>query len=201
MMINVTQLVFYAFSALLIFSSIMVVVLKNTVRGALFLVLGFFASAVLWMLMEAEFLSLALIFVYVGAVMTLFLFVVMMLNLDTAPKRAGFVKFLPIGAMATALLVGLMIYVIGPQQFGLVKNAIVTPHGPDYSNVKEIGNVLYTQYFYAFEIAAVILVVAIISAISLAFRGRQNSKAQKLAKQHAAVAAERIYLTKLDDGK
>lgn len=194
MMINIQALVFYSFASVLIASALMVVIAKNPVRGALFLVLSFFTSAVLWMLLEAEFLSLVLIFVYVGAVMTLFLFVVMMLNIDLVPSREGFVRYLPFGLLVMAIVVGLMLYVIGPSHFGWFKNTILTPHPSDYSNVKEIGQVLYTQYFYPFEIASIILLVAIIAAISLAFRGRQNSKSQNIAKQLSVKGKDRVRL-------
>ena len=193
-MINVQALVFYSFAAALIASALMVIISRNPVRGALFLVLSFFTSAVLWMLIEAEFLSLALIFVYVGAVMTLFLFVVMMINIDFVPVREGFVRYLPFGILVMAIVVGLMLYVIGPSHFGWFGKTIQTAHPADYSNVKEIGQVLYTNYVYPFEIAAIILLVAIIAAISLAFRGRQNSKAQNIPKQLSVNRKDRVRL-------
>lgn len=193
-MINIQALVFYPFAAALIASAFMVVISKNPVRGALFLVFSFFTSAVLWMLMEAEFLALALIFVYVGAVMTLFLFVVMMINIDLVPKREGFVRYLPFGLLVMAIVVGLMLYIIGPSHFGWLSKAIITPHAADYSNVKDIGQVLYTDYVYPFEIASIILLVAIVAAISLAFRGKQNSKAQNIPKQLSVNPKDRVRL-------
>jgi len=195
---NIPLLVFYFNAFVLVASSIMVITQRNPVRGALFLVLAFFCSAILWMLMEAEFLSLLLIFVYVGAVMTLFLFVVMMINIDLVPEREGFVRYLPFGAILMVIMVGLMLYVIKPVHFKLASAAPVS-HPANYSNVKELGEVLYTQYMYPFEIAAIILVVAIVAAISLAFRGRKaNTKSQKMSEQHAVRAKDRFYLVDLD---
>jgi NADH-quinone oxidoreductase subunit J len=197
---NIQPLVFYVFAIILLISGVMVITSRNPVRGALFLVLAFFASSVIWMLLQAEFLALVLIFVYVGAVMTLFLFVVMMLNIDTAPLRAGFVRYLPLGILVIVLLVGLMILAINPKHFnGAGYQAINQP--ADYSNVKELGNILYTQYLYPFEIAAVLLLVAIISAISLAFRGRRDRKTQTMAEQANVNPADRIRIVKMPSEK
>ncbi len=194
-MLNIPVLVFYAFATLLVGSSSMVIISRNPVRGALFLVLAFFASSVLWMLMQAEFLALALIVVYVGAVMTLFLFVVMMLDLDLVPSREGFVRYLPFGVLVMLVFVAVMIIVITPDHFKLAGLSTVVEHPADYSNVKEIGNVLYTQYLYPFELASIILLTAIIAAITLAYRGRQgNVKAQRVEHQLAATKADRLRL-------
>lgn len=198
MLIPVQQLIFYGFSALLIFAATMVITSRNPVRGALFLVFSFFCSAVLWMMLEAEFLSLALIFVYVGAVMTLFLFVVMMLNVKVLPDREGFVRYLPFGAIFMTVFVGLMVYVIGPQHFGLSAQAAPVIQDANYSNVTELGMVLYTDYVYPFELAAVILLIAIVSAISLAFRGKQNRKSQDIASQVAVRKKDRLRLVDIE---
>lgn len=196
LMLTLPQIVFYVFSAILLTASTMVIVSRNPVRGVLFLVLAFFASSVLWMLIQAEFLSLILIFVYVGAVMTLFLFVVMMLNIDIAPKHAGFVRYLPFGLLVLVALVAMMIKVIGPHDFGL--SFAPFPNRPaDYNGVVLLGSILYTQYVYVFEIAAVILLVAIIAAISLAYRGRRGSKLQDIAKQVAVNPRDRIEIIKM----
>lgn len=192
----VQNLVFYFFSAVLLAAAVMVIVSRNPVRSVLFLVLCFFAASVLWMLLQAEFLSLVLIFVYVGAVMTLFLFVVMMLHVDLAPLKAGFVRYLPAGVLVLALLFGLMLLVIGSKHFAGDQYKAVM-HASDYSNVKQLGMQLYTRYFYPFEIAAVLLLVAIVAAISLAFRGRRKaSKSQRIAKQVAVSAKDRIRMVK-----
>lgn len=200
-MINLPVLVFYSFASLLVLSSAMVIISRNPVRGALFLVLAFFASSVLWMLMEAEFLALALIFVYVGAVMTLFLFVVMMLNLDLVPSREGFVRYLPFGILVMVLFVSVMIIVITPEHFKLGSTGAVVAHPEGYSNVKEIGEILYTQYFYPFELASILLLTAIIAAITLTFRGRQHSRAQLIKKQLSATKADRMYLVDPKESK
>ena len=191
-----TNFVFYFFSALLLLSALMVILVRNPIKGALFLVLAFFCSSALWMLMQAEFLSLALIFVYVGAVMTLFLFVVMMLNLDLTSVREGFVRYLPFGAIVIVLLLGLMLLVIGPQHFGS-SYATLKIQPNDYSNTQELGNVLYTDYLYPFEIAAVILLVAIVSAISLAFRPKRQRKTQDIAEQINVRAKDRVELVNI----
>ncbi len=185
----VEQLVFYVFSAVLILASLMVVVSRNTMKSALFLVLAFFASAVLWIMLEAEFLGLVLIFVYVGAVMTLFLFVVMMLNLDTEPQKQGMVRYLPFGAIIVAMIVGIMIYAIAPNHFGLLAPA---HHGAGYSNIKALGHVLYTDYVFPFEVAAVVLLVAMVSAISLTHHGKPKRKTQDVPGQVAVQPEDRL---------
>jgi len=198
---NIALLVFYAFSAILLGAATMVITSSNPVRGVLFLVLAMFCSAALWMLLQAEFLALVLIFVYVGAVMTLFLFVVMMLNINLVPVREGFVRYLPFGVLVLALLVGLMLMVISPKHFAMSQYVAVM-HKANYSNVKELGAVLYTQYLFPFEIAAVLLLIAIVSAISLAFRGRLGgSLKQKIADQVAVKKEDRIRIVNLKANK
>src|SRR5262249_21723179 len=137
-MMGSQQIIFYIFSAVLLFSGVMVITSRHPVRGVLFLVLSFFASSALWMMVQAEFLALVLIFVYVGAVMTLFLFVVMMLNIDLAPLRESFVRYLPLGVLVMTLLVALMLMVMGPQYFGLAHYKM-TLNPANYSNVKQLG--------------------------------------------------------------
>lgn len=194
---TVTHFVFYVLSALLIIASLAVILSRNPVRGVLFLVFAFVMSAGIWIILQAEFLGLILVLVYVGAVMTLFLFVVMMLNLNQLPPRTGIKKYWPYGVLILLLLVGLMIYVIAPEHFQLAANAAPGGHSADYSNVEAIGSVLYTKYVYAFEIAAVILLVAIIAAISLAFRGWGGvSKRQSISKQVRTNAKDRIRMVK-----
>lgn len=201
MLININLIVFYCFSAILLGSALMVIISKSPVRGALFLVLSFFASSVLWMLIEAEFLALALIFVYVGAVMTLFLFVVMMLNLDQLPSREGFVRYLPFGVIVMAIFLSMLIYAINPAHFSAAGQAIASNHPADFSNVKALGEVLYTQYFYPFELAAALLLIAIVSAITLAYRGRQNSKSQRVPKQLQTTKADRLRIVDIKAGE
>ena len=186
------QVVFFFFSAILIFAALMVIFARNPVHSVLFLVLAFFCSAVLWMSLQAEFLSLVLIFVYVGAVMTLFLFVVMMLNIDLSAMKAGFVRYLPIGLLAAALLIGTMFFVVSPKHLKEA-GALPTHYGANYSNVKAMGVELYTHYLYPFEIAALILLVAIISAIALAYHGRKpDQRTQKISEQLKARKEDRL---------
>lgn len=195
------QVVFFIFAALLVISSLMVIFVRHPVRAVLFLVLSFFASAVLWMSLQAEFLSLILIFVYVGAVMTLFLFVVMMLNVDLSVMKEGFVRYLPIGLLVAALLMGVMFFVLGPKHLQ-VANAMPTHYGADYSNVKVMGLLLYTHYLYPFEIASLILLVAIISAIALAYHGRRpDNKSQRISEQLKATKKDRLRLVELNEDK
>lgn len=173
----------------------MVITSRFPVRGVLFLVLAFFASAVLWMLIQAEFLALVLIFVYVGAVMTLFLFVVMMLNLDQAPRFKGWVSYLPFGVILTVVLLAIMLYPFyRSMNFSSLDYHLVL-HPADYSNVKVLGAVLYTHYVYPFELAAVLLLAAIIAAISLVLRGRKpNTKSQRIAEQIRVNPKDRLQL-------
>lgn len=179
----IEQLLFYTFAILLIGSAIMVISSSNPIQGALFLVLAFVSAAGLWLMLQSEFLAWILILVYVGAVMTLFLFVVMMMNLDKLPDRTVFKRYLPLGIVIVAIFVTLVILATRAKNFALA-NAQNYQLPADYSNVRAIGAVLYTQYFYAFEIAAVILLVSIVAAIALAFRGRRpQTRSQKIAKQ------------------
>jgi len=190
------QLIFFAFAGLLLFSGLMVITLKNSVQNALFLVLAFFAAAGLWLLIESEFLALVLVLVYVGAVMTLFLFVVMTLNLDIDPARERFVRYLPYGVILMALIIGLMIYVLAPKHFSTANLPEAIHHAADYSSVKALGAVLYTDYAYAFEVGGILLLVAIIAAISLAFRGTRNTRQLSPAAQIKIDPKDRVRLVK-----
>jgi len=168
------QVVFFGFALALVFSALMVVVSRNSVRSALFLVLAFFASAGLWLLLEVEFLGLVLILVYVGAVMTLFLFVVMTLNTDKEVTQEGFVRYLPYGLVIVFLLVALMIYVLSPAHLHGLPQVVSSMHPANYSNTQALGDVLYTTYAYSFELAGTLLLVAIVAAITLTFRGHHR---------------------------
>lgn len=189
-------IIFYLFAAIMVFSGVMVVISLNPVRAVLFLVLAFFCGCVLWMLLQAEFLSLVLIFVYIGAVMTLFLFVIMMLNLDILPRRKGWLPYLPLTVLIIGLLLIMMLSVIRPEHFnpGIYK---IIEEPESYSNVKALGAVLYTDYVYPFELAAVLLLVAIMAAICLVFRGKKRgTKTQNIDKQHAVKPEDRVRLIK-----
>ncbi len=191
------QIVFYAFSFMLIASALMVITVRNPVRAALFLVLAFFSAAAIWLLLEAEFLAITLVLVYVGAVMVLFLFVVMMLDINTAPLQEGFTRYLPLGLAVAVIIVFELSLVLGPENFGLDKIAAPIAHAADYSNTKAIGLILYTDYVYPFEIASVILLVAIIAAIALTFRRRKGTKSQKPEEQVAVRREDRVRIVKM----
>src|SRR6187401_1703060 len=166
--------VFYCFSAVLVFAAVCVITARNPVHAALFLVLAFFTSAGIWIQLQAEFLAITLILVYVGAVMVLFLFVVMMLDINLARLREGFWSYLPLGGLVALLLVAEMAIVLGGRYAGF-RDMPVPPALPDgYSNTKELGRLIYTEYVYPFEIAAVILLVAIVAAIAITLRRRQQ---------------------------
>lgn len=168
--------IFYFFAAILLFAALRVITSRNPVHAALFLVLAFFTSAGIWIQLQAEFLAIALVLVYVGAVMVLFLFVVMMLDINLTRLRAGFWSYLPLGAVVALLLVIEMSFILAQHYFGLegTPPPDLLPEG--YSNTKELGRLLYTEYVYPFEIAAVILLVAIVAAIALTLRRRKDSK-------------------------
>lgn len=195
---TVEQIVFYFFSAMAIIAAIGVITVRNAVQAVLCLVLTFFSAAALWLLLEAEFLAITLVLVYVGAVMVLFLFVVMMLDVDYASLQQGFSKQLPLGLFTALLLFGGIYWVIRGKYFGSEVIAEPAKHGADYSNVKELGMLLYTEYFYAFEIAGVVLLVAIIAAISLTFRGRRERRGQSVPKQHQTTKEDRLRIIKMD---
>ena len=197
----IEKLVFYVFSALLIGSGTMVIVSRHSVRAALFLIVAFCASAVLWMLLEAEFLALLLIFVYVGAVMTLFMFVVMMLNLDKESVQEKFVRYLPFVVLIVALMVAVLVFAVKPGHLGALGHAMSTHRGADYSNTKALGMLLYTHYVYAFELAAVILLIAIVASIGLTHREKSNNKRQRISAQLAARKEERLQVVQLKPGE
>lgn len=187
------KILFYFFAVLMISSATMVVTVRNPIRAALFLVLTFVATAAIWMMMYAEFLAITLVLVYVGAVMVLFLFVIMMLDVNLARLKEGFARYLPIGLVVAFSLAAMLIWFIthrSGEDFLLRGHA---EPGPDYSNTEALGNILYTDYVYPFEIAAVILLVAIIAAIALTLRKRGTAtKYQNPVEQVAVKSADRV---------
>lgn len=193
-------IIFGLFALSLLFSAMMVLISRNPVKGALWLVLSFVSAAGIWLFLQAEFLSLVLILVYVGAVMTLFLFVVMMMNLDQLPdRREAFKRYLPWALGISGLLSLIFAMSLKPGYFTLASIHSSASHAQ--SNVEAIGNVLYTQYVYAFELAAVILLAAIIGAISLTFRGAQpNTRKQRIEKQIATRREDSVKLLKITSG-
>ena len=194
----ITGVLFYAFAAVLVVAALGVITSRNPVHSALFLVLAFVQSAFLWLLIEAEFLAIVLVLVYVGAVMVLFLFVVMMLDINVEELRKGFTRYLPLGA-AVALIVVLEIgHVVWFRSQGLQFLAVPQGQPADYSNTKELGSLLYTEYVYAFEIASVILLLAIVAAITLTMRRRPGLKVQDIVKQVAVRREDRVRIVKVE---
>ena len=186
------EVVFYVFSAVMVVGALGVITFKNPVHSALSLVLTFFATSAVWILLEAEFLAITLVLVYVGAVMVLFLFVVMMLDINITLMREGFMRYVPFGILIALILIVQMIMVVGPEQFGFESFAEPARHAADYSNTKELGKVLYTEYVFPFEIAAVILLVAIVAAIALTMRRRPETKYQTPGKQIQVKKEDRL---------
>lgn len=178
--------IFYAFAAVAVGSAIAVITARNPVRSVLALVVTFFAMSGIWMLLRAEFLSLILLLVYVGAVMTLFLFVVMMLNIDSESKQSGFVRYLPLGIIIVLLITGIMIVAVGPTYFGITQMPAPPSEPANFSNTQQLGTLLYTDYAYPFEIAGVLLLAAIIAAITLTYRGPVRRRVQNVSDQIAA---------------
>jgi NADH-quinone oxidoreductase subunit J len=170
----IETVIFYVFAVSTVITATAVVTVRNPVHAALFLVLTFFTSAIIWLSLEAEFLAISLVLVYVGAVMVLFIFVVMMLDINVARLREGFVRYLPLGLLVAAIMLP-----------------------ADYSNTKALGGVLYTEYVFAFEIAAVILLVAIIAAISLTMRKRSQTKYQNPSEQIRVRKSDRLRIVKM----
>ncbi|MDD9823185.1 MAG: NADH-quinone oxidoreductase subunit J [Gammaproteobacteria bacterium] len=173
------QFAFYCFAAVLVFAAAGVVTVRNPVKAAVFLVLAFFSAACVWITLEAEFLAIVLVLVYVGAVMVLFLFVVMMLDIDLAELRAGFARYLPVGSVVAVLLV-VEIALVLARTFSPERFANPPPQAAGHSNTRELGEQLYTVYIYPFEIAAFILLVAIVAAIALTMRARQRPDAKRI---------------------
>jgi len=196
------QFTFWFFSAVMIASALRVITARNPVHSVLFLVLTFFTAAALWLLLEAEFLGIVLIVVYVGAVMVLFLFVVMMIDVNVAPLREGFVRYLPLGALVGIVMICEMILIVGPQVFGMERYA-PPPRAPQgFSNTQALGQLLYSDYLYQFEIAAVILLVAIVAAISLTMRKRpESTRYQTPGKQVRARKQDRLRVVRMDAEK
>ncbi len=191
------QLTFYFFASIVVLSATAVVTIKNPVKAALFLVLAFVGASGVWLTLQAEFLAIVLVLVYVGAVMVLFLFVVMMLDIDMAVMRAGFTKYLPLGLVIAALLVVQLVMVM-KGTFSGDEFAGIQMQAADYSNVKALGAVIYTDYVLVFELAALILMVAMIAAIALTHRKRSsNNKAVDPSTQVTVKREDRLKLVDL----
>jgi NADH-quinone oxidoreductase subunit J len=193
----VEAVVFYAFGGVLLVSGLLVVTARNPVHAALFLVLAFFTASALWLLLRAEFLAITLVVVYVGAVMVLFLFVVMMLDINLERVREGFWRNLPLALIVGGVMVWEMVTILAFRYYAVDPK----PTPANYSNTKELGRVLYTDYALAFEIAAVILLVAIVAAIALTLRRRKDSRYQDPAQQVRARRGERVRLVSMPSEK
>lgn len=200
MSIALPVILFYVFAAIAVISAFFAVTQHNPVKCVLFLVVTFFASSVLWLLTEAEFLALILVLVYVGAVMTLFLFVVMMLNIDTELLKSRFNKLMPLGLLVIALMISLLNMSM-PKSYMVNVETITNNAVETVSNTERLGMVLYTDYFYGFELAAVLLLLAIVSAITLVQRTRGNTKQQNVVKQLLVNKSDRLTIVKLSSSK
>ena len=199
---DITSALFYLFSTVMLFAAFRVITASNTVHAALYLVLAFFQASGLWMLLKAEFLSITLVLVYVGAVMVLFLFVVMMLDVNVESLRRGFWRHFPVAATMGALIALELAAVLmggfrATQPVAAFANSAADPLA-QASNTKELGILIYTQYLYPLEVAAVILLVAIIAAIALTLRTRKDSKYQNPSEQVRVKAADRLEMVKMD---
>lgn len=198
----ISEILFYAFAAVLVVAAVGVITARNPVHAALFLVFAFFNSAIIWLLLEAEFLAIILVLVYVGAVMVLFLFVVMMLDINVAQLREGFTRYAPLGALIAAIVVveiGSVVWMKHQE----IADAAAPPVAAaiEVNNTRALGDLLYTEYVYPFELAAVLLLLAIVAAIVLTMRNRQGLKKQDISAQVAVRAQDRIRIVKMDPEK
>jgi len=194
----ITEILFYAFAAVLVVAALGVITARNPVHAALFLVFCFFNSAILWLLLEAEFLAIVLVLVYVGAVMVLFLFVVMMLDVNIAQMREGFTRYAPLGALIAVLVVIEIGSVVWVKTLGGAETPpAASVATADYSNTQALGELLYTKYLYPFELAAVLLLIAIVAAIALTMRRRTGYKQQNISRQVSVRAKDRIRIVKM----
>ncbi len=198
----VLELIFYTFSLVMVLAAVAVVTVRNPVYAVLFLVLTFFSAATIWLLLEAEFLAIILVVVYVGAVMVLFLFVVMMLDINLVPLKEGFIRYLPVAVLvAVAMAVELLMVLWSRGRFGVEMFPVPAPNTADYSNTRELGELLYTNYLLPFEVAGVILLVAIIAAVALTLRTRPGIRTQDPAAQVRTRRDESVRLVKMKSEK
>ena len=193
---NATSALFYLFSAVLLVSAFLVVTSRSTVHAALYLVLTFFNAACIWMLLKAEFLSITLVLVYVGAVMVLFLFVVMMLDINTDSLRAGFWSHFPLAALV-GVLIAVEVALVMKSGFNLPEAKPMAPEVLKMGNTKALGVTIYTEYLYPLQVAAVLLLVGMIAAIALTLRKRKDAKGQNPAQQVRVRPADRVRVIKM----
>ena len=192
--------VFYLLAAIVVFAAFRVVTVNNPVFAAMFLVLTFFTCAGIWLLLEAEFLAITLVLVYVGAVMVLFLFVVMMLDVNVVPMREGFVRYLPVGLAVGAVMLAEMVFLIATRYFRAENYPDPVPAAAEFSNTEFLGRVLYSEYLFQFEIAAIILLVAIVAAIALTMRRRPLTKYQTPGEQVQVNKRDRLRVVSMRPG-
>lgn len=198
---NFLDLIFYSLAGVTVIAALGVITLRNPVYSALLLVLTFFSAAGLWLLLEAEFLAITLVLVYVGAVMVLFLFVVMMLDINMTRMREGFWKWFPFGGLIALIMVVEMSMVLMGKKFGLESMPTPDSKPADYSNTKELGLLLYTEYVFAFELAAVILLVAMVAAISVTVRNRTDKRTPDIPAQIAVNPNDRLRIVSMPTEK
>ena len=191
------EILFYIFATILVCAALGVIVSRNAVYSALSLVLCFITSAAIWLLIQAEFLAVVLVLVYVGAVMVLFLFVVMMLDVNLEELREGFVRYAWLGMLTAAAVMVEIVGVVWARSLGVDINKVPVPVAADFSNTRELGLILYTKYAYPFELAAVLLLVAIVAAIALTMRRRPGLKVQDINRQVATRARDRLRIIKM----
>ncbi len=191
-------ILFWVFAAVLVAAALGVIVARNPVHSALLLVLAFFTSAAIWLLIQAEFLAIVLVLVYVGAVMVLFLFVVMMLDINLEEIRLGFTRFAWLGWLVALAVIIEIVGVVAAVGFGLDVGAGVAPLPAGYSNTRDLGTLLYTDYIYPLELAAMLLLVAIVAAIALTMRKRPGLKVQDISLQVSVNAADRVRMVKVE---
>ena len=196
---NFETVLFYFFASVTVLAALRVITARNPLHAVLFLVLAFVSSAGIWILLEAEFLAIALVLVYVGAVMVLFLFVVMMLDINIEQLRKGFWQWLPLGALLAALIGVQMVWVLGADEISAGTTAV--KHAADYSNTKELGRLIYTDYVYPFEIAAVLLLLAMVAAIALTLRKRRDTKRQDVSKQLKVRKQDRVRIVSVPSAR
>ena len=192
--------IFYMLAGIATIAGLMMITVKNPVKAALWLVLAFVSTAGVWLMAEAEFLGLVLILIYVGAVMVLFMFVVMMLDINMAAMKEGFIEYLPLGVLAALAIFSIMYVILGPEHFGLEMYPVPERQAADYNNTKAIGIPLYTTHAYAFVLAAVLLLLGIVAAIALTLRRRPTTEVlyQDVAKQNQTLKEDRFRMVKMD---
>lgn len=201
MPISPQELIFYSFSAVIVLAALTVILVRNPVHAVLALILSFFSMSAIWLLLGAEFLGIALVLVYVGAVMVLFIFVVMMLDINVATLRAGYTRYAPLGLLVAVTVLLEIGYVVWSKQLGIEMINAPAAVAADVSNTRLLGEQLYTTYVFPFEIAALILLVGIVAAIVLTMRRRPNTRSQDTSWQVSTRAEDRLRMMSVKSEK